>query len=123
MLRQSGSKTSKLKSVLNVSLEDIGFTLNEEKKAKRINCNRFSEFIRRHYLKVIFVALEQRYYVYKSGVWKEILSDVLKFKVRKILHFWVQYFWSAKLKLEYMTVLQRDCTREDSMDSNRITLI
>lgn len=113
------SITSKLKSTQNLGLINVGFTLDDTNKPKRLNSNKFSEFILQHYLNTIFVAPEQRYYVYKSGVWEDQLPDVLKTNVRNILHSWVPYFWNSKLEVEYMTALQRDCTRKDTMDSKR----
>ncbi|MHB0862658.1 DNA primase family protein [Paenibacillus sp. SEL3] len=113
------SKTAKLRSVYNKGPKDVGFTLDNNNKPARLNPNLFSEFIRRHYLKTIFVAPEQRYYVYNSGVWRDQLPDVLKKNVRRILHTWVPYFWSSKIEAEYMTALTRDCTREHPMDSKR----
>ncbi|MEK5507342.1 phage/plasmid primase, P4 family [Paenibacillus sp. FSL P4-0113] len=113
------SKTTKLKSVHNIGPKDVGFTLDNNNKPTRLNPNLFSEFIRRHYLKTIFVAPEQRYYVYKSGVWQDQLPDVLKRNARKILHTWAPHFWRSKIEAEYMTALTRDCTLEHSMDSER----
>ncbi len=113
------SVTAKLKSTQNLGLKDAGFTLDNTNQPKRLNSNKFAEFILHHYLNTIFVAPEQRYYVYKAGVWEDQLLDVLKTNVRNILHTWAPHFWRSKIEAEYMTALTRDCTLEHSMDSER----
>ncbi|NQX63762.1 DNA primase family protein [Paenibacillus qinlingensis] len=115
-LKESHNKYVQTQS-LGGALAEMGFYLDASGTPNGMNQNKYARYVLSQL--ALGVAEGERFYLYESGVWRELDDLAVKRKLRDFLHDLVPDFWTEKLEEQYVGALLREAEYLDQIDGQR----
>ena len=100
-----------------LSLQTVGFKLDENGKVIGVNGNKFARYLRSKF--TLCYTEEGRFYVYDDGYFRYVEEIRLSQWFRNEVHKFASDVWSVSMEAQYMAALKREALAEKPMDNNR----